>query len=122
MFKRGVERRAFRPVSQATHNEVARLKGLFTEVNPFFCIHPHRSDDGHGGSPQTAYASCMNPHALAEVLVSDWSDLIAFDHPFIVSPDLHARIANHWPLHPVDPTSMYDATGKGYTDFPTYRP
>ena len=54
---------------------------------------------------KTAYASCMNPQAVAEVLVSGWSDLIAFDRPFIANPDLHARIANNWPLNPVDPTS-----------------
>jgi len=64
----------------------------------------------------------MHPQAISEVLVSGWSDLIVFDHPFIANLDLHARIANHWPLNPVDPTSMYGATGKGYTDFPTYRP
>lgn len=55
---------------------------------------------------QTAYASCMNPQAVAEVPVSGWSDLIAFDRPFIANPDLHARIASNWPLNPVDPTSL----------------
>ncbi|AHZ67940.1 hypothetical protein OU5_0861 [Pseudomonas mandelii JR-1] len=32
-----------------------------------------------------------------------WSDLIAFDRPFLANPDLHAHIANNSPLNPVDP-------------------
>jgi 2,4-dienoyl-CoA reductase-like NADH-dependent reductase (Old Yellow Enzyme family) len=51
---------------------------------------------------KTTYASCMNPQPDAEVRVSGWSDLIAFDRPLIANPDLPARIANNWPLNPVD--------------------
>jgi N-ethylmaleimide reductase len=50
-----------------------------------------------------------------------WGDLIAFGRPFIANPDLPARIANDWPLTPVDPSSMYGGTEKGYTDYPTYQ-
>ncbi|WP_196477172.1 beta/alpha barrel domain-containing protein [Pseudomonas chaetocerotis] len=64
----------------------------------------------------------MNPQAVAAVPVSRWSDLIAFDYPLIANPDLPALIANNWPINPADPTSLYGAAGKGYTDFPTYRP
>ena len=50
-----------------------------------------------------------------------WADLIAFGRPFIANPDLPARIANNWPLNPLDPSTMYGGTDKGYTDYPTYK-
>ena len=64
----------------------------------------------------------MNPQAVAEVPVSGWSDLLAFDHPFLANPALPALIANNWPINPADSTSLYGAAGKGYMDLPTYRP
>ena len=36
------------------------------------------------------------------------------------SSDLPERIAKGWPLNPVDPSSMYGGTEKGYSDYPTY--
>jgi hypothetical protein len=53
--------------------------------------------------------------------VSGWNDLIYFDRPLNANPDLLARIASNWPLTPVDPTSMYGATGEDYTHYPTCR-
>jgi hypothetical protein len=53
--------------------------------------------------------------------VSGWNDLIYFDRPLNANPDLPARIASNWPLTPVDPTSMYGATGKDCTHYPTCR-
>ena len=38
------------------------------------------------------------------------------------APELPARIANNWPLNPLDPSTMYGGTDKGYTDYPTYTP
>lgn len=48
------------------------------------------------------------------------ADLIAFGRPFIANPDLPERIANGWPLNPLDPATVYGGTEKGLTDYPTY--
>lgn len=56
------------------------------------------------------------------VIKAGWADLIAFGRPFIANPDLPARIANNWPLNPLDPSTMYGGTDKGYIDYPTYKP
>jgi N-ethylmaleimide reductase len=54
------------------------------------------------------------------VIQKGWGDLIAFGRPFIANPDLPQRIANGWPLNPVDPASMYGGTTVGYTDYPRF--
>ncbi len=46
---------------------------------------------------------------------------VAFGRYFISNPDLPERIAQGWPLNPVDPATMYGGTDKGYTDYPSYR-
>ena len=48
------------------------------------------------------------------------ADLIAFGRPFIANPDLPERIANGWPLNPLDPATVYGGAEKGLTDYPTY--
>ncbi|MGG2396014.1 alkene reductase [Pseudomonas sp. SH1-B] len=48
------------------------------------------------------------------------ADLIAFGRPFIANPDLPARIANGWPLNPLDPATVYGGAEKGLTDYPSY--
>lgn len=49
------------------------------------------------------------------------ADLIAFGRPFIANPDLPARIANGWPLNPVNPATLYGGTEVGYVDYPVYQ-
>ncbi|MBJ9977858.1 alkene reductase [Pseudomonas sp. S75] len=66
------------------------------------------------------YAGKYTAERAVRVIDSGWGDLIAFGRPFIANPDLPERIANGWPLNPVDPPSMYGGTDEGYTDYPTY--
>ena len=72
-------------------------------------------------SGKIIYAGKYTAERGNRVIKAGWGDLIAFGRPFIANPDLPARIANNWPLHPVDPSSMYGGTDKGYTDYPTYK-
>ena len=55
-----------------------------------------------------------------KTLEAGLGDLIAFGRPFIANPDLPQRIANGWPLNPVDPATLYGGTAQGYTDYPAY--
>lgn len=73
-------------------------------------------------SGKILYAGKYTPERGNQVIEAGWGDLVAFGRPFIANPDLPARIANDWPLNPVDPASMYGGTAKGYTDYPAYRP
>ncbi len=66
------------------------------------------------------YAGRYTAERGIRTIEAGWGDLVAFGRPFIANPDLPARIANNWPLNPVDPSSMYGGTEKGYTDYPTY--
>lgn len=56
----------------------------------------------------------------ARLLNAGLMDLVAFGRPFIANPDLVERIANNWPLNPVDPGTMYGGTDKGYIDYPVH--
>ena len=71
-------------------------------------------------SGRIIYAGRYTAQRGAETLEAGLGDLIAFGRPFIANPDLPQRIANGWPLNPVDPSSMYGGTEKGYSDYPTY--
>ena len=49
------------------------------------------------------------------------ADLVAYGRPYITNPDLVARFANGWELHPLADPSVWSAPGpEGYTDFPAY--
>lgn len=72
-------------------------------------------------SGKIIYAGKYTAERGNRVIKAGWGDLIAFGRPFIANPDLPARIANNWPLNPVDPSTMYGGTDKGYTDYPTYK-
>jgi N-ethylmaleimide reductase len=71
-------------------------------------------------SGRILYAGKYTAERGKRVLEAGWGDLVAFGRPFIANPDLPKRIANGWPLNPVDPASMYRGTAVGYTDYPTY--
>lgn len=66
------------------------------------------------------YAGKYTPERAAAAVEAGWADLIAFGRPFIANPDLPARIANGWPMNPLDASSMYGGTEKGYIDYPMY--
>ncbi len=66
------------------------------------------------------YAGKYTPERAAAAVEAGWADLIAFGRPFIANPDLPARIANGWPMNPLDASSMYGGTEQGYIDYPMY--
>lgn len=72
-------------------------------------------------SGRIIYAGRYTAERGARLLDSGLADLIAFGRPFIANPDLPERMANDWPLNPVDPSSMYGGTEKGYIDYPAYQ-
>jgi len=71
-------------------------------------------------SGRIIYAGKYTAARGEQAVVEGWGDLVAFGRPFIANPDLPQRIANGWPLNPVDPASMYGGTHAGYTDYPRY--
>lgn len=71
-------------------------------------------------SGRIIYAGRYTAERAVAAIDAGWADLIAFGRPFIANPDLPQRIANGWPLNPVDASSMYGGTEKGYIDYPFY--
>ncbi|MGE8358910.1 alkene reductase [Pseudomonas sp.] len=71
-------------------------------------------------SGRILYAGRYTAERGARLIESGLADLVAFGRPFIANPDLPARIANGWPLNPLDPTTMYGGAAQGLTDYPTY--
>lgn len=87
---------------------------------------PELSDDFRREVRQTfsgriIYAGRYTVERGVKTLAAGLGDLIAFGRPFIANPDLPQRIANGWPLNPVDPATMYGGTAEGYTDYPVYQ-
>ncbi|WP_433590078.1 alkene reductase [Pseudomonas koreensis] len=66
------------------------------------------------------YAGRYNAETGAQLLESGLADLVAFGRPFMANPDLPARIANDWPLNPLNPATVYGGNAEGYVDYPTY--
>jgi len=58
----------------------------------------------------------------ARLIEEGLADLVAFGRPFIANPDLSQRIANGWPLNPLDASTLYGGGAAGLTDYPTYQP
>ncbi|MFD3206288.1 alkene reductase [Pseudomonas sp. LS_2] len=71
-------------------------------------------------SGRILYAGRYTAERGARLIESGLADLVAFGRPFIANPDLPARIANGWPLNPLDPATVYGGAEKGLTDYPTY--
>lgn len=71
-------------------------------------------------SGRILYAGRYTAERGERLIESGLADLVAFGRPFIANPDLPARIANGWPLNPLDPATMYGGSEKGLTDYPTY--
>ena len=66
------------------------------------------------------YAGRYTSQSGAALLDSGLADLVAFGRPFIANPDLPARIANDWPLNPINPATVYGGTAEGYVDYPLH--
>jgi len=66
------------------------------------------------------YAGRYNAESGVQLLESGLADLVAFGRPFMANPDLPARIANDWPLNPLNPATVYGGNAEGYVDYPTY--
>jgi N-ethylmaleimide reductase len=66
------------------------------------------------------YAGRYTAERGARLVEAGLADLIAFGRPFIANPDLPERIANGWPLNPVDPATIYGGAEQGFTDYPVY--
>ena len=71
-------------------------------------------------SGRIMYAGGYTAERGTRLLESGLADLVAFGRPFIANPDLPARMANNWPLNPIDPSTMYGGTEHGYTDYPAF--
>lgn len=56
----------------------------------------------------------------ARLVEAGLADLIAFGRPYIANPDLPERIANGWPLNPLNPVTLYGGAEAGLTDYPRY--
>ncbi|MEE3632825.1 alkene reductase [Pseudomonas sp. AL 58] len=74
-----------------------------------------------GFSGRILYAGKYTAERATAAIDAGWADLIAFGRAFIANPDLPQRIANGWPLNPLDANSMYGGTDKGYVDYPFYK-
>lgn len=72
-------------------------------------------------SGRIIYAGKYTVERGARLLETGLADMIAFGRTFIANPDLPARIANGWPLNPLDPATLYGGAEKGFTDYPAYR-
>jgi N-ethylmaleimide reductase len=71
-------------------------------------------------SGRILYAGRYTAERGARLIEAGLADLVAFGRPFIANPDLPARIANGWPLNPLNPASLYGGAEEGYTDYPFY--
>ncbi|MFS4438690.1 alkene reductase [Paracoccaceae bacterium GXU_MW_L88] len=58
---------------------------------------------------------------LAEKMLAEGADLIAFGHHFIANPDLVARLETGAALAEPDRDTMYGGGAEGYIDYPTLR-
>lgn len=67
------------------------------------------------------YAGKYTVERGVRLLETGLADMVAFGRTFIANPDLPARIANGWPLNPLDASTLYGGTEKGLTDYPTYK-
>ncbi|MDB5872734.1 MAG: putative flavoprotein NADH-dependent oxidoreductase [Ramlibacter sp.] len=56
--------------------------------------------------------------ALAEQVVAEGADLVAFGKLFIANPDLVERLRRNAPLNTPDKATFYGGGAQGYTDYP----
>ena len=56
--------------------------------------------------------------AMAQEALAGGADLVAFGRPFIANPDLVRRLKEGSPWNPLDASTLYGGSAKGYTDYP----
>jgi len=66
------------------------------------------------------YAGRYTAQSGGHLLDSGLADLVAFGRTFMANPDLPARIANDWPLNPLNSATVYGGNAEGYTDYSVY--
>ncbi|WP_022964746.1 alkene reductase [Halopseudomonas pelagia] len=66
------------------------------------------------------YAGKYTVERGARLLETGLADMVGFGRSFIANPDLPARVANGWPLNPINPSTLYGGAEKGLTDYPAY--
>ncbi|MCA0891791.1 alkene reductase [Qipengyuania flava] len=71
-------------------------------------------------SGRIIYAGKYTAERGARLLETGLADMVAFGRDFIANPDLPARIANDWPLNPLDASTLYGGAEKGLTDYPYF--
>jgi N-ethylmaleimide reductase len=71
-------------------------------------------------SGRIMYAGRYTAERGNRLLDAGLADLIAFGRPFIANPDLPARLANGWPLNPLNAATLYGGAEQGLTDYPAY--
>jgi len=81
-----------------------------------------REDVRRTFSGRILYAGRYTAARAESLIASGLADMVAFGRPFIANPDLPARIANGWPLTPLDTATVYGGAEKGLTDYPIYQP
>jgi N-ethylmaleimide reductase len=79
-----------------------------------------RLDVRRSFSGRILYAGRYTAERGARLVDANLADLIAFGRPFIANPDLPERIANGWPLNPLNPATLYGGGAIGLTDYPVY--
>lgn len=99
---------AYLSIAEADWDDAPELPGDF------------RQDARQAFSGRIIYAGRYTAERGNRLLDAGLADLIAFGRPFIANPDLPSRIANGWPMNPLDPQTMYGGTAQGYTDYPTH--
>ena len=71
-------------------------------------------------SGKILYAGRYTAEKGARLVEAGLADLIAFGRPFIANPDLPERIAQGWPLNPLNAATMYGGGEAGFTDYPRH--
>jgi len=79
-----------------------------------------RRDVREAFTGRIVYAGRYTAERGARLVEAGLADLVAFGRPFIANPDLPERIANGWPLSPVDAATLYGGAERGLTDYPRY--
>ncbi|WPP01671.1 alkene reductase [Pseudomonas sp. HR96] len=73
-------------------------------------------------SGRILYAGLYTAERAARLVESGLADLVAFGRPFVANPDLPQRIAQGWPLNPLNAEGLYGGGVQGFTDYPRYSP
>ncbi len=73
--------------------------------------------DTFGGT--IIYSGGLDKESAEAILQENENALTAFGRPYLANPDLVTRMQKDAPLNEMDPSTLYTADEKGYTDYPT---